>query len=47
MVKKLGKKIDLTSSYPPLSISSFEGHENPCPLPTDLVASFLKAHTQH
>jgi hypothetical protein len=47
MVKKLGKKIDLTSSYRPLSISSFDGHENPYPLPTYLVASFLKAHTQH
>jgi hypothetical protein len=47
MVKKLEKKIDLISFYPPLSVSSFEGRENLCPLPTHLVASFLKAHTQH
>jgi hypothetical protein len=39
--------VDLTSSNPFLSISSFDGNENPCPLPTQLVASFPKAHTQH
>jgi hypothetical protein len=47
MAKKLKKRIDLTSSIPHLAASSFDGHENPCLLATRLVASFVKAHTQH
>ena len=46
MVKELKKRVDLIFNLL-LSISSFDGREDLCPLPTHLVASFLKAHTQH
>jgi hypothetical protein len=47
MAKRLKKRIDLTSSNLLLSILSLDGREYLRPLPANLVASFLKAHTQH